>query len=263
MGNDLLDQQVSCLWQGKHLLSTSLSGFINYLDVNNPRKPLRIIKGHNKAITAMTVDTGSRTIYTGSHDGCITWWNADTGEQDRLNKSHSNQVQDMKTSSTTAVTGGLDDIVRFISLPTKEFVNLEIKMDSQPKGVAVMNGKDLVIVACYTDISIISAGAKQGGISVPYEPTSVDIHPQGQEIAVGGHKDSKVHVYTLMGANLTEKKIMEHRGSVRDVRYSPDGTYLAACDANRKIVLYLASTYEVSPSRQLIYSIEKSVSVSC
>lgn len=36
--------QVSCLWQGKHLLSVSLSGFINYLDVDNPQKPIRIIK---------------------------------------------------------------------------------------------------------------------------------------------------------------------------------------------------------------------------
>ena len=44
MGNDILDQQVSCLWQGQHLLTVSLSGFINYLDMNNPGKPLRIIK---------------------------------------------------------------------------------------------------------------------------------------------------------------------------------------------------------------------------
>lgn len=35
---------MSCLWQNDYLLSVSLSGFINYLDVNNPKKPLRIIK---------------------------------------------------------------------------------------------------------------------------------------------------------------------------------------------------------------------------
>lgn len=43
MGNTVDDQQVSCLWQGNHLLSVSLSGFINYLDVDNPAKPLRIV----------------------------------------------------------------------------------------------------------------------------------------------------------------------------------------------------------------------------
>ena len=44
MGSQVEDQQVSCLWQGEHLLSVSLSGFINYLDVNNPSQPLRVLK---------------------------------------------------------------------------------------------------------------------------------------------------------------------------------------------------------------------------
>ena len=36
--------KVSCLWQGQHLLTVSLSGFIAYLDVNNPDKPIRVVK---------------------------------------------------------------------------------------------------------------------------------------------------------------------------------------------------------------------------
>jgi hypothetical protein len=42
--NCILLLQVSCLWQGQYLLTVSLSGFINYLDVNNPDKHIRIIK---------------------------------------------------------------------------------------------------------------------------------------------------------------------------------------------------------------------------
>lgn len=44
MGSNVLDQQLGCLWQKDHLLSVSLSGYINYLDKNNPSKPLRVIK---------------------------------------------------------------------------------------------------------------------------------------------------------------------------------------------------------------------------
>lgn len=44
MGSTVDDQQVGCLWQGSYLLSVSLSGFINYLDVNDPKKPLRVLK---------------------------------------------------------------------------------------------------------------------------------------------------------------------------------------------------------------------------
>lgn len=44
MGSNVLDQQLGCLWQKNHLLTISLSGYINYLDKNNPNKPLRVIK---------------------------------------------------------------------------------------------------------------------------------------------------------------------------------------------------------------------------
>lgn len=44
MGSQVEDQQVGCIWQDSYLLSVSLSGYINYLDVNNPSKPLRVLK---------------------------------------------------------------------------------------------------------------------------------------------------------------------------------------------------------------------------
>lgn len=44
MGTDVTDQQLGCLWQKDHLLSISLSGYINYLDKNNPDRPIRTIK---------------------------------------------------------------------------------------------------------------------------------------------------------------------------------------------------------------------------
>ena len=47
MGTQVEDQQVSCLWQDSHLLSVSLSGAINYLDVNDPSKPIRVIRVRN------------------------------------------------------------------------------------------------------------------------------------------------------------------------------------------------------------------------
>lgn len=44
LGADVTDQQLGCLWQKNHLLSISLSGYINYLDKNNPDRPIRTIK---------------------------------------------------------------------------------------------------------------------------------------------------------------------------------------------------------------------------
>ena len=43
MGSATEDQQLGCLWQNDWILSVSLSGNINYLDKNDPNKPLRIL----------------------------------------------------------------------------------------------------------------------------------------------------------------------------------------------------------------------------
>lgn len=93
MGTDINDQQVSCLWQGDHLITISLSGQINYLNINDPLKPLRIIKGHNKPVTVLGLSDDHSTIYTGSHDGVIISWNSGSGVNDRISGvGHGNQV---------------------------------------------------------------------------------------------------------------------------------------------------------------------------
>ncbi|KAI5645856.1 actin-interacting protein 1 [Phthorimaea operculella] len=79
MGNAVENQQVSCLWQGKYLLSVSLSGVINYLDVDNPDKPLQVLMGHNKPITCLAPAADARRVYTASHDGTVTEWDVTNG----------------------------------------------------------------------------------------------------------------------------------------------------------------------------------------
>lgn len=117
LGSTVDDQQVSCLWQGQHLLSVSLSGFISYLDVNNPSKPIRVIKGHNKPITVMTLSEDRSSIFTGSHDGVVTTWNASTGENDKVEgKGHGNQINGMKAHNGTLYTIGIDDSLKQIDI---------------------------------------------------------------------------------------------------------------------------------------------------
>ena len=234
----MLDQQVSCLWQNQYLLSVSLSGFINYLDVNNPNKPLRVVKGHNKTITALAVNKASeeKTIYTGSTDGYITWWNPHNGDHNRIEgKGHTNQVADLAFSNNLVYSVGYDDIARTIDSNNRSFTN-EIKLDCQPHGVAVVDNSETIIVAGHDAISIYSNltnYGKQSSLPVPYEPSSISINQSNNDVAVGGTKDSKVHVYGLNGTSLTAKNVLDHRAPITDVAYSPDGKYLAAADQNR------------------------------
>jgi hypothetical protein len=65
------DQQLGCLWQGDELISVSLSGDIIYHDPNNPKKPKKVVKGHNKNITALAYDAANKHMYSGSYDANI------------------------------------------------------------------------------------------------------------------------------------------------------------------------------------------------
>lgn len=105
------------MWQNNYLLTVSLSGFITYLDVNDPTKPLRVVKGHNKPITALTLSEDNATIFTASHDGFITRWNAETGENERIQGTgHGNQVNGMKVHNGVLYTCGIDDSLKEVDI---------------------------------------------------------------------------------------------------------------------------------------------------
>lgn len=256
MGSDVLDQQVSCLWQGAHLLTVSLSGFINYLDTNNPDKPLRIIKGHNKSITALAVaGTDNDLVLTGSHDGYVTRWKHSSGDHDRVEGGqHCNQVQDMSLGNGLIYSCGFDDIVKAIDPATDKLAASfnQMKLSVQPRGLTVAPKSSLLIVAGLNELQVFDASQQQlkSSFKINYEASSVDVNQSETELAVGGASDSKVHIYSLQdgGNKLSETKTLVHHGGVSDVKYSPDGVFLAAADANRKVVLYKTSDH--SPAHE-------------
>lgn len=253
LGSDVLDQQVSCLWQGDHLLSVSLSGFINYLDRNNPSKPLRVIKGHNKSITAMTVsDTvdakGNKYILTGSHDGYITRWSCDGKEHDRVNGTqHTNQIQDMVAKDDLIYTCGLDDCIKAIDVKTNQFSSNfgPIKLSVQPRGLSVVKDSNTIIVAGVNELNVIDGAQVKSSLKIKFESSCVDVHPNGKEVAIGG-SDNKVHIFSLQDLKLAETKTLAHMGGIMTIKYSPNGQYLAAGDSNRKIKLYKTQDHSLA-----------------
>lgn len=245
MGDTVDDQQVSCLWQGDYLLSVSLSGFINYLNVNDPSKPLRIVKGHNKPITVLALSEDRSLIYTGSHDGYITNWHAGSGENDRVQGTgHGNQVNGMIASGDSLYTCGIDDTLKAFNKESNSYTNINIKLKSQPRGIAELDNS--IVTASIKDISVVQNNSVVSSLDVNFEPTCVSANKETKEVAVGGSVDFKVHVYTLSGKNLTQKVELDHLGAVTDLAYSPDLKYLVASDANRKVILYSLPEYKVS-----------------
>ncbi|XP_072109131.1 WD repeat-containing protein 1 [Mobula birostris] len=251
MGSDILDQQLGCLWHPKYLLSISLSGYINYLDKDNPNKPLRVIKGHSKSIQSLTVhtDDGKQFIYSGSHDGHINIWDAPSGENDGFSgKGHTNMVSSMMINDADElVSCGMDDTVRYANLIKKEHnAQNTVKLDVQPKKLAVGPG-DYTVVICINQIVLLKNKKKVFTVENPgYDPESVSIHPGGVTVAVGGN-DSKVYLYSIEGNTLqkNEKVLdLDSRALVTDLSYSRDGATLAVCSANKATTFTVGDDYK-------------------
>ncbi|KAL1122926.1 hypothetical protein AAG570_003251, partial [Ranatra chinensis] len=249
MGTQVEDQQVSCLWQGPHLLTVSLSGFISYLDVNNPEKPIRVVKGHNKPITVLTLSPDRKTIYTGSHDGFITSWCAETGHTERIEGTgHGNQMNGMRAEGGFLYTCGIDDSLKQVDMEKGAYTGVDIKLGAQPRGMDIKG--DTTVTGTVKEVIVCQNNRKVSGLPVTYEPSCVSIHREEPFVAVGGALDYKVHIYTLSGASLAEKTTCDHLGAITDCSFSPDGQYLVACDANRKVILYRVPDFQLAHNKE-------------
>ncbi|XP_070758346.1 WD repeat-containing protein 1 [Enoplosus armatus] len=252
MGTDVTDQQLGCLWQKDHLLSISLSGYINYLDKNNPDRPIRTIKGHSKSIQCVTVhkSEGRPYIYSGSHDGHINYWDAETGENNCFSgKGHSNQVSKLVTNEANElVTCSMDDTVRYTSIDKKEYSASDVvKMDFQPKSVSAAAAGGLSLAVCIGQVVLLKDKKKVFTLdNLGYEPEVGVIHPGGTTAAVGG-ADGKIHLYSIQGNTLKDEgQTMEAKGAITDMAYSNDGAYLAVIDERKLATVYnVADGYSV------------------
>lgn len=239
MGSEIEDQQVSCIWAGDHLVSVSLSGFLNYLDPNNPSKPKKIIKGHNKPITRLALSTDRNSVYTSGIDGTVTVWDIATGDNERISgKGHGNNVTGLAVTEDTVYSVGIDDSLKVIDPLSKGYTGSSVSLGSQPKAITLL--EDGVAIVTAKDICIIRNGAK--ACSLPISYGGLCIAACGDELAVGG-EDNLVHIYTLQGSDISEKTTIAHHGQVTDVVYSPNKLYLAACDTHRKVIVYSLPDY--------------------
>ncbi|KAH8274324.1 hypothetical protein KR026_009382 [Drosophila bipectinata] len=250
MGATVDDQQVSCLWQGDHLITVSLSGVITYLNVADPSKPLRVVKGHNKPITVLGLSDDRSTIYTGSHDGVVTNWNSGNGTNDRITGTgHGNQINGIAAWGDFVYTCGIDDSLRQFSVEGNVYTDYVVKLNCQPRGLAILRSENIIALACIKELTLVQDQKKIFSLPIKYEASSIAVNADTHDVAVGGD-DQKLHIYSLKAGVLEPKVELDHLGAVTDVSYSPDQKYLVACDAHRKVVLYSVEEYKPAHNKE-------------
>ncbi|KRY87285.1 Actin-interacting protein 1 [Trichinella pseudospiralis] len=245
-GNSIEDQQLACLWQGSYLLSVSLGGCINYLDVNNPNKPCMIIKGHSKPITALAIDPSRDTIFTGDMEGKIVRWKESSGQGEEFShQGHKSQVQSMVCTSSTLISAGMDDMLASCQEDDSNS-HWAVKLGSQPQAVAVREGDPkLIAVACLNEFLLYNGNNLSARQTINYEASAIAIHPTENLLAVGSG-DNKIRLYEFSDAGSMQLlKEESHLGAITSLRFSADGKYIAVADATRRLIPYTAKILEV------------------
>ena len=249
-GNSTDDQQLGCLWQGNYLLSVNLAGHISYLDPNNPDKPHKVIRGHNKFVTSLAYDSQQKHLFTGSYDSVITRWDLDSGETVPIGNaehSHSNTIAQSVIAGGNLVTGSMDDSFKVTPLAPLAYSADKFATDSPVSGVAA-NDNGAVVAASMQSIYLAKNGAQVATLKVGYSPKSIALSPNGDEVAVGG-EDANIYLYNISGNTFAEKgKYTGHRDHITSLAYSADGKYLASGCKDRSVFVFdRASGENVTP----------------
>lgn len=251
-GVSVPDQQVGVVWpHGRSdglIISLSLSGDLNYLVEGNP-KPIKVVQGHNKSITALGVgsDGKGQTLWTGSFDGRVCSWDVVSGLGTIVDgQSHTNQVTHFASSTGRAYSVGWDDTLRIVDESANTFAGESVKLSTQPKGVA--SADERVYVATATGIETYVKGQLAGTLDIANaQPTAIAAH--GPLVAVG-LSNNAVRLYKSDGNKLMQTH--EAKNSLTPISalaFSRDGALLAAGNTAGKIYAYKTGTLEIATDR--------------
>ncbi|KAF2151164.1 tricorn protease domain 2-containing protein [Myriangium duriaei CBS 260.36] len=235
------DQQVGVVWARDGLIiSVDLEGNLNYLEEGKD-KPIRIVQGHQKTITAAGYIPDSKTLWTGSFEGKICAWDLTNGAAEKADgETHSNYVSGLTGSPDGRIYSvGWDDTVRTLDTSARSFIGGTVKADAQPKAVAAasVGGKTTVLVATPAGVEIYVDGQKQGLQKLASPPTS--IAAAGADVAVGC-EDKAIRTFTLSGSSLSAvSELKDGTGVPSTLAFSSGSSpHLAAGLANGKILVY-------------------------
>eukprot|EP01041_Mallomonas_annulata_P005977 gene5977-12054_t len=253
------DMQVSVLWIGSYMVSISLNGNMNYLNINEPTVPLRIVQAHQVAITAMSFDRVSGMVYTGSYDGVICSYSISTKICSKLigsdKKNISGAIHNGKLSGLAVTAGNLfsigwDDMMRVTDLTSSVSV-FQQALNGQPCAIATSTSSStsttssgsIIIIATNKEIGLFRGDKKLFSLnSLDYGVTCVDIL-KDEEVAIGGD-DCKTHIYSIAGLTaFTPVTTISTRSPVSTVAYSPVGDALAVGDNGRQVEVYERGTW--------------------
>jgi WD40 repeat protein len=265
-GSDVEDMQQCALWHKDHMVTVSLNGNINFLDMENPSKPKRVITGHVGNLTAMCADKAKGIIYTGDANGAVCKW-VDGIATLLSGKGHGKGITDIAVShdGSKVISTGMDDKLRINDAVAATFSDEPIVLGGFPSCVDAGNKNDIYAVGLSKNVVMV------GGKStvVPEKPTSLAFSDDDSKLAVGFAKGG-VKIYEVNGGDLKlSYELKELQKEVSTVKWC--GEFLIASGSDKQVLVYEGSAqknptdwafhdsvvkgHDVSPSGKRVVSV--------
>ncbi|KAJ2805887.1 WD40 repeat-like protein [Coemansia guatemalensis] len=237
-------QQVGNVWAGEHIVSLSLSGALNYLQMDSAT-PVRVVAGHQRAITAAAL-TQKQALYTASYDGQLCTWdfsgNSPLGVATIAAGSlGAVRVEDAAASGELVALGLLDGQLRFAEASAVTAAGA-VGLGAAPRSLALDASGTTVIAVLQDDGVVVVRNGQVTRVELGDEdsaaPRVVAMDAASSLVAVG-FADFSVRFYTLSGAALTPTgaRVIGHTREITALSFSADGALLASGDAGGKIIV--------------------------
>jgi WD40 repeat protein len=247
-GKTVNDQQLSCMWLKDYVCTLSLSGAINYLDLDNPAVPKRVVQGHMAGVVAVAVDASSQVFYSADRNGTLCAWKEYQASW-FSGVGHGKPIVDISLNSdgSQLVSVGLDDKIRFNDCKSQEFATNALALGGCPTTLTSGRARrDLAAVGLAQDKLVVIAGGEAKTVALPSKPLTLSFNHDDSLLAVGTHKGTIV-VFKIAGNNASVAyELKEHDKPVTRVHWSPDGAHLVTSSGKR--VLVYAGSQVVNPS---------------
>ncbi|KAJ2077438.1 WD40 repeat-like protein [Coemansia sp. RSA 988] len=249
-------QQVGNVWAGEHIVSLSLSGALNYLQMDSAA-PVRVVAGHQRTITAAAL-TQTQTLYTASYDGQLCTWDFSgrlpLGIATPASGSLGGvRVEDAAVSGELVALGLLDGQLRFAEASTVAAAGA-VGLGAAPRSLVFDTAGTAVIAVLQDDTVVVVRNGQVTRVEfsddVSKAPRVVAVNATTSLVAVG-FEDCSVRLYTLSGAALTPTGvcIAEHNREITALAFSADGALLASGDTGGKIIVSRPESGDIVTTR--------------
>ncbi|UCC96476.1 MAG: protein kinase [Phycisphaerales bacterium] len=229
-------------------------------------EPWLVLRGHKQHIGAMAWSPDGRRLATGAGDGVVMLWDATTGRslgsfdeppEKSLRLVWSPDGRRIavggRRRSTAELVIRLWDTVsgRILSPPKtkddKESQYLQVDLAWTPDG-------DALTFIDRETIMIWDVGSRQVSQLSPSRATTLAWSPDGKVLASGNQEGDVQFLDATSGEN-THSHVSFCFGSINQVRFSPDGRFLATATAeNGTVFLWDAHTWQPLYKRQICWS---------